>query len=75
MLIQLSINSYLNTKFKEINFLLLLEALLGVVVVVVLRVFLASISALLGLPLLALTISVGSGSGSGSDSGSDISTP
>jgi len=40
MLIQLSINSYLNTKFKEINFLLLLEALLGVVVVVVLRVFL-----------------------------------
>jgi len=49
--------------------LLLLEALLGVVVVVVLRVFLASISALLGLPFLALTISVGP---IGSDSGSGL---
>ncbi len=51
--------------------MLLLEALLGVAVVVVLRVFLASISALLGQPLLALTISVGPiGSGFGSGLGS-----
>ncbi len=46
--------------------MLLLEALIGVVVVVALIVFLASISAFLGLPLLA-----GSGyASSGSESGS-----
>jgi hypothetical protein len=39
-------------------------SLTGVVVVVVLNVFLASISALLDLPFLALTIGVGSGSDS-----------
>ena len=44
--------------------MLLLKALTGVVVVVVLNVFLASISALLDLPFLALTIGVGSGSDS-----------
>jgi len=52
--------------------LFLLEALTGVVVVVEVSNFLACISALLGLPLLALTIGVG-GSDSGSDSAGALS--
>jgi hypothetical protein len=42
--------------------LLLFEALTGLVVIVVLNNFLASISALLGLPPLAITIGIGSDS-------------